>query len=173
MTHPLDGSLFASGPHPDHEAGLSLFGQFIGDWDLTVRFFDETGNCTFDGVGRWSFGWILDGRAIQDVLEYALPDTYPEPHGVRRIGTSLRSYYPSDGSWRVTWLGVTADIYLSLTARADSDRILITGLDVDAETPLEWIFGEIQDDSFEWIGRLADGSGGWRIEQSMSASRRT
>jgi hypothetical protein len=170
--HPLDGSLLAPGPHPGYGTELGLFGQFIGHWDMKVRFFDERDNCTFDGIGNWSFGWILDGRAIQDVLEYALPDVYPEPHGVRRIGTSLRSYSPADGTWRVTWVGATADIYLSLTARADSDRILITGLGIDGKTPLEWAFSEIRDDSFEWTGRLADRNGGWRLQQSMSASRR-
>lgn len=123
MAHPLTDLLFASGPHPDFEEELNLFGQFTGDWDMVVKFFNDSGDCTYEGLGLWSFGWILDGRAIQDVLVYDPPDQYQAPPGMRRIGTSLRSFHPETRSWRVTWISATSGIYLSLIARARGKEI--------------------------------------------------
>jgi hypothetical protein len=59
-------ALIANGPSQDLVHELQLFGQFVGSWGL-------------DWIGRGSksqrapmrgelhFGWILDGRAVQDV----------------------------------------------------------------------------------------------------------
>ena len=47
-------ALRADGPLPSRREPLQLFGQFIGTWDLTVSFFDETGDRIFQGPGGLS-----------------------------------------------------------------------------------------------------------------------
>lgn len=163
--------LLAGGPHHDTVDEMMLFGRFIGDWDMHVEFFDSDGHRTSAGPGIWSFGWVLDGRAIQDVLIYDSPERYPAPPGLRRIGTSLRYYNPADLTWRMTWVGATAGIYLTLVARRTEAGISITGADTDG-SPLEWVFSDITDDSFVWTGRTAAGGGPWWVEQKMVATRR-
>src|SRR5262249_47666711 len=58
--------LDAGGPHPEHLEARMLYGQFVGDWVLDVTYHRTDGTSqTF--AGEWHFGWILDGRAVQDV----------------------------------------------------------------------------------------------------------
>jgi len=59
-------ALHADGPHPDHAAELSLFGQFVGSWAIDNTYFHESGQERHEA--EWRFGWSLDGRAVQDVL---------------------------------------------------------------------------------------------------------
>jgi hypothetical protein len=94
-TFALLSALPAAGPHPTYRDQLMLFGQFVGVWDLDVMFFDEAGNVVFHGPGEWAFAWVLDGRALQDVLTYAdVHDPMANAPGQRRTGTSLRQYHP-------------------------------------------------------------------------------
>lgn len=171
MSDQFADHLLARGAHPELADELNLFGWLVGDWDMEVRFHDPEGRTTFDGPGLWTAAWILDGRAIQDVLTYDLPDRFPVPRGLRRIGTSVRSFQPESGTWRVTWIGATAGIYLSLTARSADYGISIHGADHDG-SPLHWAFTNISEHSFEWVGRTMSGRGEWWTEQTMSGRRR-
>jgi hypothetical protein len=47
-----------------------LFGQFVDIWDMEVMFYDQAEKETFHEPGEWAFAWVLDGRAIQDLLVY-------------------------------------------------------------------------------------------------------
>ncbi|WP_166348297.1 hypothetical protein [Phytoactinopolyspora limicola] len=160
--------LIARGPHPDLSPGLALFGQFVGTWTMRVRFFDTAGTTTFDHPGRWSFGWVLDGRSVQDVLTY--PHGGRDEYGARGIGTSLRHYYPTTNTWRVVWLGTHSGTLIVLTARAVGDEIHLEGPDVDGSALL-WTFTDITSSRFHWHGWIADSDGTWRLEQEMLASR--
>ncbi|QSB04939.1 hypothetical protein [Natronoglycomyces albus] len=160
--------LHAQGPHPDLEPGLSLFGQFIGTWTLRVRFFDAAGEVSVDESGTWSFGWVLDGRAIQDVLTY--PRAGSAHPGERGIGTSLRHYDATTETWSVFWLGAVSGTRIFLTAKATDEGIRLEGRDVDG-SPLNWAFTDITPDSFHWQGRIQDPEGTWRLEQDMLARR--
>lgn len=171
MSNQFADLLLAPGAHPELADDLALFGRFVGEWEMEVRFFDPTGETIFEGPGVWTFAWILDGRAIQDVLIYDLPDQFPAPPGSRRIGSSLRSYRPPDRTWQVTWIGATAGIYLSLKAQPTDYGISITGADTDG-SPLHWAFTDVSDNSFEWIGRTLSGSDEWWTQQTMSGRRR-
>jgi hypothetical protein len=48
-----------SGPHADE---LMLFGRFIGSWTL-----EWCGGKSARASGELHFGWVLGGRAIQDI----------------------------------------------------------------------------------------------------------
>ena len=161
--------LHAPGPHPELGPGLALFGQFVGTWDLRVRFMAKHGAAVFDEPGVWAFGWILDGRAVQDVLTY--PHSGDARAGARSIGTSVRRYDPETDTWSVVWIGAVSGTQIALTARAVDGGILLEGPDVDG-SPLRWTFTDITPDGFHWQGHIQDPDGAWRLEQDMRAERR-
>ena len=63
----LADALVADGPDPEHAEALMLFGQFVGESELDWTGYDEDGNETLTERGEWIFGWVLEGRAVQDV----------------------------------------------------------------------------------------------------------
>ena len=70
--------LAASRPDDDRVAGLNLFGQFIGSWDIEATFWDHDGNVTAERAGEWHFGWVLQGRAIPGSrIRLILPSVRP------------------------------------------------------------------------------------------------
>ena len=172
-TFALLSALPAAGPHPTYRDQLMLFGQFVGVWDLDVLFFDEAGNIVFHGPGEWAFAWVLDGRALQDVLTYAdVHDPMANAPGQRRTGTSLRQYHPQTNRWRIVWLGATSGILLFLEGGRVGDEIWLEGKEGDSAL-LRWMFTEIGDDQFHWQGLVStDGGVSWWMEQEMYARRR-
>ena len=94
----LAGALHATAPDPGLAAPLALFGRFIGAWDIEWRGTGRDGNpATMHG--DLHFGWVLDGRAVQDV--WRVPSSGVAPPGLRPFhGTTLRFYDPSLGAWR-------------------------------------------------------------------------
>ena len=63
---PFLDALGAEGPADDRGGKMDLYGRSIGSWDLDVRQFSEAAPMR-RRKGEWHFGWMLEGRAIQDV----------------------------------------------------------------------------------------------------------
>src|SRR5919204_3872032 len=101
-------ALSADSPFPAHADKLMLFGRLVGSWDIEGRFFDEDGNVIRETTGEWHFGWVLEGRVIQDVI-IAPPREGREPgQQSKAYDTAIRAYDPKIDAWRVT---VVAPIY--------------------------------------------------------------
>jgi hypothetical protein len=58
--------LHAEKPAADRADKLRLYGRFIGDWETRIIAHAPDG-ARHEGSGEIHFGWILEGRAIQDV----------------------------------------------------------------------------------------------------------
>ena len=68
-TRPDNGfidALHVSGPAGEHAGKLMLFGQFVGSWDLEWAGTGASGE-TATATGELHFGWVLGGRAVQDI----------------------------------------------------------------------------------------------------------
>ena len=164
-------NLRAPNVHPGYEAKLRTFGQFIGVWDMDIRLFNETNQIVYHQPGVWMFSWILDGRAIQDVI--VGPPRSDPAHGERRIGTTIRYYDETTGRWRITFMTATGQIYVHLEGAEKGDAIILEGKDTDGSA-LRWMFTEITPESFHWLGyNSRDNGKTWRLEQEMFAERRT
>ncbi|WP_129843042.1 hypothetical protein [Streptomyces sp. RFCAC02] len=163
----------ADAPHPDHTGLLSLFGQFVGTWDMDVRFHDEDGTLLSRRPGTWSFGWVLDGRAVQDVLTYPRTDgPGAGAPGVRGIGTSLRFPDPATGTWHVYWLGAVTGVTVVLHGGGDGRDILLESEPETDGTLNRWRFTDISADAFRWTGHAStDGGRTWWLNQEMLATR--
>jgi hypothetical protein len=82
-------ALHTTGPAPDRADKMKLYGWLIGRWTMDAIVHRDDGTQHQD-VGEIHFGWVLEGRAIQDV--WILPGVF--------YGTTLRVYDPGLASWR-------------------------------------------------------------------------
>lgn len=166
-------ALRADGPHPEHQEQLMLFGQFVGEWLLDVSFYGPDGSLQSHYLADWMFSWILQGRAIQDVLVVpSREERARKPEMPVKSGTTLRYFDPVLGAWRVLWIGAHSNTYIPLIGRQQGEQIILEGPDVDG-SPLRWVFSEITPNSFRWTGHTSkDGGRTWYMEQLMKAKRR-
>jgi hypothetical protein len=171
---PILEMLRAEKPHSAFRAKLMLFGQFVGVWDVEIMFYDEGGNRVYKQPGVWSFAWVLDGRAIQDVLVYPNPERgLKDTPGNRRIGTTIRFYDSEADLWRVGWFGVVTGNVGLMTGRQVGEEIWIEETEPDG-TLTRWMFTGITSNQFRWKGmQSVDRGKSWRMQQEMLAQRRT
>src|SRR5437016_14590126 len=59
-------ALGADGPAHQNTDKLMFFGQFVGNWEFDMTATKPDGS-QVTGKGEWYFGWVLEGRALQDV----------------------------------------------------------------------------------------------------------
>lgn len=162
---PILAGLRAEGPFPPWREQLMLFGQFAGVWDIDVEYYNQDGQRRYHGRWEWSFAWILDGRAIQDVI------VTTDPGGRTTAGgTTVRYCDPATGRWTIYYLGAVSGVTTVLHGGAVGDTIVLAGCDPDG-THNRWTFSDITPGSFTWTGlESADGSDWWR-NQRMLATR--
>jgi len=159
-------ALPAPGPHPSLGAEAKLWDQLVGTWDCDYTFYAEDGKTT-RAKGELLFGWILDGRAVQDIWI-----TYPQkPNDEREIGTSLRFFDPKSGMWRVVFILPTLNILTTVEGRARGGRIVLEGQTADKRR--RWSFNDITPTSFVWRGEQSrDGGKTWRLVEEHQMRRR-
>ncbi|HEY4124982.1 MAG TPA: hypothetical protein VGM36_10235 [Rhizomicrobium sp.] len=172
--HDMLIALDARGPH--HDIVLSdnaIYAPLIGSWDLEV--FDLEG----DGArrvsnGEWHFGWVLEGRALQDVL--VVPSRSERRNGTpvkgNRCATALRIFDPASSLWRVHFFNPVNQGQEILLGEQQGTDIVQKGVDANGVT-LREIFSEITADAFTWRREVANNFGGWKLKSEYIAKRRS
>jgi hypothetical protein len=152
---------------------LELFGRLVGTWDFEVTKYLEDGSRQ-TARGEWLFGWVLGGRAVQDV--WIVPDRAElEDNGAELLGygTTIRFFDTEIDAWRVTWIGVLTNKVYTFIARPQGDEIVMEGRNED-DLPMRWIFSDIGAQSFRWRNMLsADDGTSWSLKQEMVLQRRS
>jgi hypothetical protein len=160
--------LNADGPSPEAREKLMLFGQFVGDWDIV-----EDRNLLPDGTwtvtrGKLHWGWILDGRAVQDVwmsIDERTQKAIPE-------GTTIRFYDQKIDAWHSIWISPTQGLVKTFVARQVADEIVLEGKTAEGY-PVKWIFSEITSNSFRWHSEETHDDGKtWTLKEEMQIRRR-
>jgi hypothetical protein len=173
-TRPDNGfidALHVSGPAGEHAGKLMLFGQFVGSWDLEWAGTGANGEPA-TATGELHFGWVLGGRAVQDI--WIVPGRGQPGEGQPPSafhGSTIRFYDPSIDAWRSTWVEpVNCRVRRFVGRPAGGDILLVS----DEEDPqLRWRFTDIGPDSFTWQGQASHDSGRtWVFEEEMRATRR-
>jgi len=170
---PFLDALGADGAAVDRDSKMDLYGRFIGSWDLDVSQFRDDGTVRWP-KGEWHFGWVLEGRAIQDV--WIVPPRGELRHGdaaanVNSFGTTLRVYDPGIDAWHVQWNDPVTQSFLVMIGRAEGDEIVQLGTRADGQL-VRWSFSQITADSFLWRGQIsADGGLNWRMVTEFTARR--
>jgi hypothetical protein len=165
--------LHASGPDERYADALMVFGRLVGSWDLDASYFDHRGNLTAERRGEWHFGWVLRGRAIQDVL-ISPPLEEQERSGAPEIeyGTTLRQFDPKTETWQISFFAPVYGAVVHLTARPKDDEIVLEGETPDG-TSHRWVFSDITSDAFLWSGyESSDGGETWSFVERIAARRR-
>jgi hypothetical protein len=165
-------ALEADGPFPDYADKLSLFGRLIGSWDIEGRYFDQDGNITRESTGEWHFGWVLEGRVIEDVIISPPRDGRQPGETSRAYDAAIRAYDPSIDAWRVT---VVAPIYratVNLIARQHDDEIWQEGRDPENNL-IRWTFSDFRAERVRWQGFVSKDEGqSWVRDEEIILQRR-
>lgn len=171
MENEMIEGLISSGPAPEHSSQLQLYGQFVGSWELDWRGTGPDGKL-LTARGEWHFGWVLDGRAIQDVWIAPTREEHNEtgrPFG--EYGSTLRIFDPAIDAWRIVWTAPVKAVVRTFVARQVGDEIVQEETGSSGKLT-KWIFSRITTDSFHWRSISSEDSGmTWEIEQEMEVRR--
>jgi hypothetical protein len=165
-------ALEADGPHPEHAEKLMLFGRLVGSWAIEGRFYDEHGDVIRSSSGEWHFGWVLEGRAVQDVLIAPPRDGRAPGEASRSYDTAIRIYDPKLDAWRVTATFPVYGASVELIARAHDDEIWLEGRNPDGE-PIRWTFSQFSPERVRWQGFTSKDAGQtWMRDEEIILTRR-
>jgi hypothetical protein len=177
--HPFSSQLIsvlhAEQPAPDRFDKLLLYGRFIGDWEAEIIAHAPDG-ARHDASGEIHFGWILEGRAIQDVWMIPRlaerPNAPPFPIAGNWYGTTIRVYDPNIDAWRITWIDPARNVFQQQIGRPRGPDIVQEGT-TESGGRSRWSFTRITPDSFRWLGEAsADGDSAWRLMVEVLAQRK-
>jgi hypothetical protein len=157
-------ALAAAGRSPEIPEAADAYGWLIGSWELDVLRYGV--DVAAEGIkGQAHFGWVLEGRAVQDVWIADLGSKG------KMHGTTLRIWDASLQAWRVTWNNPVTGARDELVGRRSGDDIVQTGTHADGTT-IRWCFTEITADSFRWTGEALQADGkSWKPEGEFRARR--
>jgi hypothetical protein len=159
--------LAADGPYGELKEKLSLFGQFVGDWEIVEdRYLQEEGTWV-KSRGELHVNWILEGRALQDT--FMTFDT--KTHKMIPDGTTLRFYDSRIDAWQVVWFSPMQGAIKTLIGRKAGDEIVLERR-TDEGRLVKWIFSEITALSFRWHSEESRDEGRtWMLREEMRIRR--
>ncbi len=159
-TNSFIGVLHSDGPARDRADKMKLYGWLIGRWTMDAVVHRDDGT-EHKGPGEIHFGWVLEGRAIQDV--WILPGVF--------YGTTLRVYDPGIDAWHILWSNPLRQVFTRQIGRARGNDIVQHGKN-DAGEAVRWSFTEITPRSFRWTGeRSRDDGKSWQLQAEFRARR--
>src|SRR5262245_20532254 len=166
-------ALHASGPDLSRASKLELYAWIVGRWELDITTIHD--GTTHRGSGEIHAGWVLQGRAIQDVwmiprLRERRPGIEPLPGAGNWYGTTLRIYDPDLDAWRILWSDPATNFFTQQIGRAQGADIVQTGPDPRGGS-MRWTFTEIEPNSIHWTGERASDEKSWRQEVDIRARR--
>lgn len=161
-------ALGSPNPNPTLGEEVQTFDRLVGTWDGDFTFYRDDGT-VFKKKGELFFGWIMDGRAIQD-LWIGYPTTEQKE---RTIGTTIRFFDTALKQCRIVFINPQFNYIVSMQGGRKGDRIVLHGVDSDG-LPIRWTFSEISPDSFHWQEEKShDGGKTWKIEEDHHMKRRS
>lgn len=166
--------LHATGPDAARASQLELYAWLVGQWNFEIVTTPEDGT-TNRGEGEIHAGWVLQGRAIQDVwmiprLRDRRPGSEPLAGAGNWYGTTLRIYDPSLDAWRILWNDPATNYFTQQIGRAQGRDIVQTGADPRGGSS-RWVFSDRQPDAFHWTAEHAKDDRTWRREVEIWARR--
>jgi len=174
VASPFAHVLHSPGPDPERKEKLALYGWLVGQWELDVTTTPEDGS-THSGSGEIYAGWVLRGRAIQDVwmiprLADRKPGIAQMPGAGNWFGTTLRLYDLNLDAWRILWCDPATSIFTRQIGRASGRDIVQEGPDPRGGH-MRWTFTDIKPTSFHWMAERSLDLIHWRKEVVVRARR--
>jgi hypothetical protein len=166
-------ALCSDGPRPDRKVGLNLYAWLVGRWLLDVAMHRPDGSTDRKG-GFISAGWVLEGRAIQDV--FSVPDLF--------YGSTLRVYDSAIDAWHCHWSDPLRQVYFEMIGRFRAGEIVneghepeslarVYGVQPASGSPvtLRWIFSDITETAFRWRSERSTDGTNWQLQREYFARR--
>lgn len=162
-------ALKAVGPHPSLGDQAKVFGRLVGAWDVDYADISKDGTVTRH-TGKLIVGWVMDGRAIQDLW-------IVDPSGSRQereVYADLRYFDAKTKTWSATFIDPEhASVARFAADAADGDRVVLKTADIGgADT--RWSFNDIGPTSFVFRDEVSgDGGKTWRLRGEDHMTRRS
>lgn len=156
--------LSSGAPDPAFSNELMLFGQFVGDWDIVECLtLNEEGKWT-KSSGELHWGWILDGRALQDVWMTTDPVIWDK-------GTTIRFFDKEKGQWQSIWVSPGQGAVRKFEGTKIGEEIVLKTTDQESVI-MKWVFYDIRRNSFGWRSEKSSDQGRtWKINEKMKIIR--
>lgn len=168
----LLSALAAPGRAADIEEADDIYGWLVGSWSLEVLRYRGVDLRGKGMMAEAHFGWVLEGRAIEDVWIMPPRGTRPpQDPEFNMYGTTLRSWDPDLRAWRIAWTNPARSHRETQIGRRVGNEIVQTGARPDGQAT-RWRFTEITSRGFHWIGEALDRDGAtWFVEGEFLATR--
>jgi hypothetical protein len=166
--------LAAQGRSSEIPESADVYGWLVGTWELDIRHYAGANVAALGIKGEAHFGWVLEGRAIQDVWIMPRRSSRSEESGKANnmYGTTLRVWDPVLQAWRITWINPVTGHREEQIGRWSGKDIVQIGARSNG-IPTRWRYTEITPDSFHWIGESLEPDGEtWKLEGEFLATRR-
>ena len=173
ITNNFLSRLAAPGRSTEIPQSADVYGWLVGSWEMEVLHYKTVDVSSRKIKLEAHFGWVLEGRAIQDVWIMPRPaDRSSNPDRTNNTyGTTLRVWDPELQAWRIRWINPVSGHEERQTGRRVAQEIVQIGARTDG-TPTRWRFTEITPDSFLWIGEALQPDGKtWLLEGEFRARR--
>ena len=166
--HDLTNVLPAAGPHASLGDAAKIIGRLAGAWDVAYTDYSKSGK-VLQRSGEFVGGWILDGRAFQDVW-------IVDPSGKRterEVYTDVFFYDAKSGTWPASFFDPEHRSVARFTGRADGyDKMVLHTADLGAPDT-RWEFIDIRPDSFGFRSEASqDGGKTWTLQSEYRMTRR-
>lgn len=163
-------TLGAPARSPEIPEAEDIYGWLVGDWQLEVCHYLDLDVKSRPVRGEVHAGWVLQGRAVQDIWLYPSEVTNGQERMIT-YGTTLRVWDPDIKAWRITWINPARNHREEQIGRRIGKDIVQIGVRPNG-TPTRWRFTEITHDSFHWLGDALDTDGKtWKLEAEFRAKR--
>lgn len=174
MNSGIEDALHARGPSAELVNENRLYDWLIGSWDAHVLDYADDGT-EQESNGEWHFGYVLEGRAIQDVWisppRSQRDSTIPKTNN--RYGTTIRFFHPDKRQWHITWINPVSGAINLLIARRQESDIVQEGQGA-GDSLIRWVFTDIENNSARWYGEHSmDGGRTWKLESEFFLKRRS
>lgn len=162
-------ALRATGPHPSLGDHASVLGRLVGAWDVEYMDISKDGKAIYRS-GELLVGWIMDGRAIEDVWIVDPSQAGKE----REVYADVRYFDPKSGTWPAIFIDPeSASVAAFAGGAVADDRIVLDSQDLVAGQTRRWSFNDIRDDAFVFRDDASsDGGKTWSLKSEYHMKRR-
>ncbi len=170
-TDGLIDALHVDGPAGPNAEQMHLYGRFIGSWNISWAGLGPDGRAV-TARGELHVGWVLGGRAVQDVWIVPGRDVRGQEQSPLAFhGSAIRFYDRTIEAWRCTWIDPLMGRVRRFTGREiEGDIVMVCSED---EPQLRWSFTDITKDAFTWRGEISyDGGATFLPDEEMRITRR-
>jgi hypothetical protein len=165
----LSAAMAAASAHPSVGDQAQIFGRLVGAWDVEYMDIVKNGK-KLERTGLFIAGWVMDGRAIQDLW---VVDPSPG-HAEREVYSDLRYFVPKTRSWTSIFVDPEHASMARFSGDAAADgRIVLHTSDLGSKEN-RWSFDDIQPNSFVFRDEAsADDGKTWKLLAEYHMTRRS